>query len=819
MVDNSTREQQPTISAAVPPPPPALVRRNHSIDTATTQQRKPMRRRSSLFDSLPAKSRGASTLSFQAVIPETRQSPPLSMTRFSGNSTLLAEDLTSRNMPPVATAEDEDDDVSMSSSFSPQKKRPRGSLFGAVMEKLGGSSSSKAQQMPPPGTPQKEESTSKLPGFLSPSGKSIMNIVNKFVMHSPFRFQSPPKKRRLLSREEEDASNQSSYSFNKPPQQSKLVSTPSPNHKRAAMNEDSMSSLHDDANWREAPLHNGQAEIMDWTIRQAWQLECHPPEKITAIVNSRLVRRALEYWHYQDSGIVSNDDFDPSSGRRPDETFGKKKDFNKKQSLSEKVLQGATMTKGKGVGTALSETTASKFDPIKKVDNNNIKDPAEELAGRLIKSVKAKATTTGGSKKTGLGQHTNTDYHDTQTSSEPRIRAWQQAFRSLYMQWCGRIIEETAQENITTALLLDCYFYGVAEDHVVLFRVDAASHKHGYVPRVLLSASEDSFLQDLRGLVGIENIAVLKDPIQEWLATKQQQKDEELRQKQALPMSPTVKADLEALRKAQAYGEVAGADVSIKIKAKKNDPANTQDSPKQQQGITVVGYDNVAAFFEVYFNRLGQVMNCDHQSRRRLPQLFCPRELGPFMHGSLKSLQVRPVKVANEKSNEKSSSPSMVTGTVEIQATVILPSIIRRLVALSASTLIQLHSVTSAEGISPDTSAPLAIRSPSREVDGVHHQAGSHYFVLHASDDNKAGEHTRIEQPLTIKQGGVEQASLLFNGIRQQKAPKEEMPQLDSRLENDKKELHEFQTGKSLQLVVWDISRSNVAACKVGSII
>jgi hypothetical protein len=753
----------------VPPPPP--VRRSSSFGGLTNQSSltfgKPLvRRRSTLFDSLPGRSRGGSLMA----VPETREAPSF-FRRLSQNSTLLGDDL-STNLPN----DNDDDDASLShfTSTARRPSQPRGSLFGAVMEKL---------KVPAPGTPQPKQKTAqqqqKPPGFMTPSGKSIMNIVNQFVM-SPFRFSSPNKAKRRLLSSPSAASRDDSATLSTPQRNKRArtdsLTTPSPRKKQSA-NEDSMSSLHDDDNWREAPLHGGQAEILDWTLSQKWRLECHPPDALLGMVHSREWRDTLGYWEYASrSDVVVL----PSSRNSSDDSETNAA-VPVKKSLTEKV--------------ATAKAAAEGISTVESGEHKQ-KDPAVQLATRLVRSVRASSSrgkpnsiiSSTMSRPTLVADGRKDNEASNVSSSQQQIQEWKQSFRSLYFQWSQQVETE---ENVPVAIL-DYYFYCVSDDHVVLFRVDATADH--FLPRVLVSSCGESFLQSLRD-TGVDTMKVLEDPITHSNATKGSEKDD--RQK---PMSPTVKADLEALRKAQAYGEVAGADVSIKIKTKTKE--NKPMAQPKDLAITISGVDDVASFFEVYLNRLGWVKETigDALLPRSLPKLISPREMGPFWHASLKSLETRPVKPSKEAQR--------TSGIVEIQGAVVLPSMIRRLVALSASKLSVLHSKSS--GL-PDA-APLTIRSPSRE-DPAAAKAGSHYVVLHAVEEEQTSLKTTKtpSRELRSAKRGVRRESILFNDIEKGILDEEAVGLTD-------KKLPECRSGTTLQLVVWDVSRSNVAACKVGAL-
>jgi hypothetical protein len=115
--------------------------------------------------------------------------------------------------------------------------------------------------------------------------------------------------------------------------------------------------------------------------------------------------------------------------------------------------------------------------------------------------------------------------------------------------------------------------------------------------------------------------------------------------------SPNVKAELVALRRAQASGETVGADVSISIKPVTNNNNWLLKSPKRIPPLRVTGIDDCSAFFEVYYNTCGQIGtraigSSPHLSsspppelglHHDVPLLLC-RKLGPFLHSSVKSL-------------------------------------------------------------------------------------------------------------------------------------------------------------------------------------
>jgi hypothetical protein len=626
-----------------------------------------VRGRSSLFGSLTAKSRSRVDKSASEFPQKLSQDP-----------TLLDDDFQSTTLP----------DESSNSFQQPNKKGS--SLFGAVMLQFGSTVASKV-----PSTPTRVHSTNSdsAAGLMSPSGNAIMNIVNKFVMNSPFRFQSPKARRRALS-----TSSSSS------------VATPSPRKRRRldmdAM--DSRSSLHDDENWLEAPIQNQQVEIRDWSLKTKLRLECHPPSCLPVVTANRDWMETLRYWEYSVDALLP---------------------LNKQGSI-----QASQNTGKKG----------SKEDPPSAVDQT-VDGTCPDLATTLIRSVK------------GPNAPFSRPNKERDASSQTRQGEWQEALRSLFLNWC-RTVENLGAENVDEAIL-DCYCYCMAEDHLVLFRVDATAESPYYAPRVLISSCSDQFQDELKK-TGVSQITYLDDGTPQ-NAPPGKQSD--------LPMSPTVKADLEALRRAQAYGHVAGADVSIKFQTKKTSQPASLSTQQQMAPVTVSGFDDVWCFFEVYLNSFGRVKT---DASEALPTLVC-RGLGPFLHSSMKSLKVYPVK--HQKGAEGNDS-----GAVEIEG-MILPCTIRKLVGSSAARL-----TSFVEQQSPKKKVvPLAIRSPLKDDN-----AGSHYIVLHsiAESGNSLGAND----------------SHLFNGLKDN---------TDS--SSTSSQVLECRQGSGLQLVVWDISRKQVVACKV----
>jgi len=849
-----TQEQ----SSGLPPPQP--MRRSSSllldgnqgssiIPSNNTSQmfasRPLVRRRSSLFDNLPSRSSGGGgggatlggSISLLAV-PETNPPPTFFFQRLSQSSTLLGDDDNNNDAEDGSRADDlrtnnkNDNHHHLRPTYlsnittTPTKKTSRSSLFGAVMEKFGNRPSGReeddAREVTNTTTTTAASSSSSPLGFKSPSGRTIRNFMNRIA--SPFRFPSPRRgeaggggggagggvKRRLslamlASSSTSDPTQPSlqttstatsprrkrartSISTNNNNNASTMVATSTSPFLLSANNPPpdgtssllSASSLHDDDNWREASIQHGQAEILDWYLpcsaTTRLELECHPAQALTHLLNCREWNETLLYWTYSSPSPTLSQRTAGDGGNANYPGPAKSMDITK-TTAGDFV---ATGNKGDIVGIKSNSTDTMASSAIQKAVTD--RDPSIDLANRLIRTVRQDPNGAS-SRPAGRGMTAVADPMPISRDALTSRREWQQSFRSLYFHWYQQIQSE---QNISTAIL-DYYFYCVTKDHVALFRVDNLANKA--LPRVLVSSAGESFLEDLRA-VKVESMTVLKEPN----PSKHLLSDTNLSNK-GNPMSPTVKADLDALRKAQHFGEVAGADISIKMKTSKSEKPTSEESSKL--AITLSGYDDVAAFFEVYYNRFGQthddIASEDPTTLHRcLPDIFAPKELGPFLHGTMKSLQAFPVRPKGSDTN---------VGNATIRGPVILPSVTRRLIALAVTKLSAIHPT----GKERTESTPFSPTLPPNED-----AAGSCYVVLHATDDEKSTLDT--VKSLQSKKRSTKYATTMFNGIETNKTRKD----MDSRLDESTTTISECRSGTTLQLIVWDVSRSTVAACKMG---
>jgi hypothetical protein len=183
-----------------------------------------------------------------------------------------------------------------------------------------------------------------------------------------------------------------------------------------------------------------------------------------------------------------------------------------------------------------------------------------------------------------------------------------------------------------------------------------------------------------------------------------------------------VKAELAALRRAQAFGETVGADVSVAIKAK--NVAGPKVSLGTVPPLYITGWDDCAAFFEVYLNLgttcciplvrdLGKTVaggkvdegvaldmaSGNNRSQKPaaqqhrecrlppdIPLLIC-RGVGPFVNSTMKTLTFRRT-VQYASSSPGSHEDSHGYASLEVQGGPILPCAMMQLFRGLAQTMI-----------------------------------------------------------------------------------------------------------------------------------
>lgn len=353
-----------------------------------------------------------------------------------------------------------------------------------------------------------------------------------------------------------------------------------------------------------------------------------------------------------------------------------------------------------------------------------------------------------------------------------RNREWQEAFRSLYFKWIQQV--EALQQNVSNlsaqSVTQTC-FYAMGPGHTILFRTGletASGDKPQVVPLIVLSSTTLQMRSKLRDMGAKlfyyhdRNAEFDEAVLERNKPKKKVNKDE----------TEAVHEELEALRRAQARGETAGADVSIATKTK----AVTK-SPCSVPPLCLIGDDDCATFFEFYLNTLGGRCRTWIKGKGDVP-LLLSRKVGPFVHASMQSLVVSSRRQARQ-SHEKSGDQEHHHAAIELRGP-ILPCATEEILCYTASRMIR-----DVEGKSG---------APSRQADDV----GSHYFVVQAQP------HDGDEYPNT------DSATTGTAGSRWLNDGSEIYENLSS---NDDKPSG-CELGEVVRMVVWDIARPKMIAYK-----
>ncbi|KAL7570993.1 hypothetical protein ACA910_002615 [Epithemia clementina (nom. ined.)] len=133
-----------------------------------------------------------------------------------------------------------------------------------------------------------------------------------------------------------------------------------------------------------------------------------------------------------------------------------------------------------------------------------------------------------------------------------------------------------------------------------------------------------------------------EEPFWTWL--NQPVNDTKAENAAAAATSPSIQAELVALRRAQAMGQTVGAD--IMVKTKKNQPMAQRRRPRTRDfpPLVVAGDSDCASFAELYLNWCGLFESHEEDgsySASNLPVLICRPKVGPFLHSSTKELRVQ----------------------------------------------------------------------------------------------------------------------------------------------------------------------------------
>ncbi|KAG7344017.1 hypothetical protein IV203_022025 [Nitzschia inconspicua] len=726
------------------------------------------------------------------------------------------------------------------------------SLFGAVMQKIGSSISSALplQYQSPQRTKRPRCNAENDTGFdsttadgrpsssgaamglvnnflgaASPSGKTIMDIVNNF--NSPFRFQSPPKRkhRRLSSPPSESAKAEGVFKTPSPSKRrrrrldsdnvdnSNLSSTSSSNRflfhesnnnynvqdsstvsRSSLFGDNSNLSEESASNWREIPIatHNASnitsscldgMELLDWSLSTQLTLELHAPPPMEGNVTLLTLQKevgwddALTYWEFRPQTRIEGSIWDATKGM----------DLLRKGSLGANS-RGATSkmmewSKQSSKQASILPLTSNGSKATQPNNNNN-----NEIATRLIQLVRGPEAKLSTSKKKCGPNVWN--YGGASQSVELESRQWQRAFWSLFHNFMDKVrrletkdLSPGADRKDVISALMDTYFYVLGVDHIVLFRIGMIGNDGtSYVPAVVVSRTDSTFREKLQTL-GVGTIQILETEKEE---QARENSSKTAKSRKLFPaenptnplLSPSVNADLEALRRAQVFGESAGADVYVKIKKPIRAP-KVGEQPYKYKPMRICGWDDVQLFFEVYLNTLGSISPSflAFDETMRLPTLMCHKVMGPFENSTMKRLGVFPSPPETNGSSGEIDGQDPATGVSLEVCGPILPCVARKLLLVGRNYLLK------DEANRP--SMPVETEDDSRAPDV------SRYIVLQQQRTTKAKRRSydRTMDSLVLNQGTTADTT-------------SEM-------------LLECPIGKSFSMAVWDSSRQDVVACKL----
>ena len=760
--------------------------------------------------------------------------------------------------------------------------------------------------------------------MLSPHGNSIMNIVKGMVMNSPFRFQSPEKKRRRkktsisstpssstpqrsikrrrlnldLDENSRDASN-----LAKRLESTSTLSTTSP----ALLLSPSASSRTpnrprrrgmDIDEWHEALLiqpsgthdnYDAKKEVfcgmslVDWSLKERVRMECHPATIATAVMNSRQWDSAMAYWQHpatplppsilllleqQHPGNLQNqirtssatDMFAPKSQN----VNAVPQKLQRTQSMSSVSSRHGVARKGTtGNGNLVDKAKATgtkvvdSIQPVAQTSNpaNSKSKRNQALAARLVRSVKGPHATLGRQGHESKSQVTpGSDLAMANSFLVQRRRDWQEAFRSVYLKWQSQWSELEASSSRSESQpnsWMDCYFYCVSPDHTVLFRLRNPQHAltsttedggTAMIPQVLISNTTPAVKEKLiqKGIERVEYLApdvakLIGIDTQDTLFSPQEKATPQPRAAPGgtflSPMSPTlVQAELEALRKAQVHGETAGADVSVKIKKSNNENSNSNKGPDICDNCTgpllLSGLDDVALFFEVYFNthgRLSTLLDQEslhnanatkkiqaQQRSQDVPLILC-RSVGPFANATRKLLHAFPCESPTERKENDGNGinrNSSAYAAFEFESdSAILPCSIRSMVATMSAELIAHNDDTSLKH-----SGVTAPQGPFDDNNRQSESVGTHHMILHLSTERPtylSNELSAFKPTKSISSSVSPSWTKTSAWLNHGEDP------AGTVLPSAGLNVDECQSGRVVPLLVWDVTRKDAVAYKL----
>ena len=212
-------------------------------------------------------------------------------------------------------------------------------------------------------------------------------------------------------------------------------------------------------------------------------------------------------------------------------------------------------------------------------------------------------------------------------ASDSEIQEWRVAFRSLFFKWLALHSQQAATNgdlSIDAMSIADDYFYSLSKHQSVLFRWNTTDSDE-LVPEIILSSSTPALRRKLIAMgVSLSLVTNMNGLGTEW--------DESLlHDLDGLPScADSHDEDLEGMKKSKTVG---GASVRVSKPTRKK----TAISPRLIPPLLVKGAPDCLAFYEVYLNTVGCVMEkyASPLVITEVPTLLC-RKVGPFVNSTMK---------------------------------------------------------------------------------------------------------------------------------------------------------------------------------------
>jgi len=581
--------------------------------------------------------------------------------------------------------DDDDDDDTPAAAKKKSARRSSGSLFGAVMNHVqqhhdGATTSSSnrrdadadaaatamvtatAATTTPSKNSSRQNTMTMNDSMMSPGGFQLLDFVDA-VNDSPFCFQQPKRRRRLGGGTGEEGENAAGPTSPETSNDDDDDAIESPKGEG--------DSDEDDDEWNEI---DSSFPLVDWSLKTQLSIQ-------TGRNNS-------------DDPSPENDNGDGADKKSNASVVNNSTNWKKRTTMLNARIQQRAMTRFLTAPAATPDDT-EEDDPAAEWQSALLywRYPASDERARVLHRRRPQGETLSkndeyaGNNEEALSLLMATSWSRQQqpqsqsqeargtdgppasssssSCSAQQLRQWQQAFQSLYLTWVQRVQEwsfSSTDSNSNRIDRNDCYFYACGKGQVVLFSIaevpaisdedvddDAGGSGTMLQPQVVLSSSTSALRGKLRRM-GVRLFVYDEDGDRSFQELRDDEEKENQRQVESAAVkknleeeataSPAVKAELAALRRAQAFGQTVGADVSISIKSRANSKLAARRI-RSSSPTVIRGFDDVAAFYEVFLNSV--VMDSADQTQQQvqvLPTLAC-RKLGPFVHASIETLQVR----------------------------------------------------------------------------------------------------------------------------------------------------------------------------------